>query len=412
MAGNLSIDDISAISNAVFSQSLGNAAAGVNFSDFVTCADLTLKSGSYDPFNTALSQVLSRTIFSIRPYSAKFNDLIKDDIRWGNHVRKLQAIEDVPVEKDGSFFDSNGAYIDDTLGTRPAASPGVDPWAIKAPAVLQTNFYGQQTYQKSMTVWVDQLNTALSGPQEFGNFLSMVMTHASDQLEQVREGLRRGALVNLIGGTIANNKPAQVRHLLTEYNTATGLTLTATTVMQPSNYKAFMQWVYATIMSASRKLSDRTEIYHINPYFDGAKRVLARHTPVEYQHLYLLDEFALQSEVMAIADTFHDGYLTRMSYNTVNYWQTPAAPMSIVGNVNVLGEGSAQADGAVASQAVSETAVVGVLFDDEAVGINMTRQHATVTPVNAKGLYTNYFWTESSRWWNDNTENVVVFLLD
>lgn len=409
MAGNLSVDDIAVVANAVFSQSLGNAAAAVNYSDFVACADLTLKSGNYDPFNTALQQVLSRTIFSIRPYNAKFNALMKDDIRWGNHVRKLQVLEGEPVQTDGSFFTANGAELVDTMDEHPdGIVDGVDQWKIKAPAVLQTNFYGQQTYQKHLTVWVDQLNTALSGPGEFGNFLTMVMTHATDQLEQTREGMRRGTLLNLIGGTIANAQTAQVRHLLTEYNAATGLTLTATTVMQPTNYKAFIQWAYSIIADASNRLTDRTQIYHVNPVKDQKDLIIARHTDKEMQNLFLLSKFALQSEMMALADIFHDGKVSIGSYETVNYWQTAAAPETINGTVNRLAPGGS----AITTGTVNNSTVIGVLFDDEAAGVNLTRQHATNTPINAKGLYTNYYWTETARFWNDNTENVVVFCLD
>lgn len=409
MAGNLSVDDIAVVANAVFSQSLGNAAASVNYSDFVACADLTLKSGNYDPFNTALQQVLSRTIFSVRPYNAKFNALMKDDIQWGNHVRKLQVLEGDAVQKDGSFFKADGTYLVDTMDEYPdGVADGVDQWKIKAPAVLQTNFYGQQTYQKHLTVWRHQLNTALSGPGEFGNFLTMVMTNASDQLEQTREGLRRGALLNLIGGTIANNQGPQVRHLLTEYNTATGLTLTATTVMQPANYKAFIQWAYAEISDASNKLTDRTQIYHVNPVKDEKDLIIARHTPKGLQHLYMLSKFAVQSEMMALADIFHDGKLSIGSYEEVNFWQTPANPRIINGTVNRLAPGAS----AITTGTVNNSTVIGVLFDDESVGVNQTNQVATNTPLNAKGLYTNYYWTETARWWNDNTENVVVFCLD
>ena len=56
--------------------------------------------------------------------------------------------------------------------------------------------------------------------------------------------------------------------------------------------------------------------------------------------------------------------------------------------------------------------VVGVLFDDDAIGITQMNQWQASTPMNARGGYSNYFWHETSRYWNDFTENVVVLMLD
>jgi hypothetical protein len=81
-------------------------------------------------------------------------------------VRKLNPI-DKPLEVDNRLREDDLSILVD--------GDSVDQYRINKPEVLQTNFYGSQTYQKSLTIWRDQLDTAFTGPEQFGNFLSMVM---------------------------------------------------------------------------------------------------------------------------------------------------------------------------------------------------------------------------------------------
>lgn len=398
MANNLSIDDIATVANAVLANAQGGTATA-NTSDFVTIAQLALKTG-YDPLSTAISQVLSRTIFSYRPYTRKFSGLEKDAIRWGNHVRKLNPI-DKELEQDNRFVDGSGApYADGST---------IDQYKVNKPEVLQTNFYGSQTYQKSLTVWKDQLDNAFEGPEQFGNFLTMIMGNATDQLEQAREDLARGVVQNLIGQTIVTGNEI---HLLTEYNTLTELSLTASTVMQPANFRPFMQFVFARIQTLIELLSERSYKFHLNPYQGGAQKLIRRHTSKDRLHVYMLSDFVNKTEAMALADTFHDGYLKEVDFERVSFWQSINSPMAITTTANILTAGSANADSALGTSNVAETATVGILFDDDAAGINLVEQYALVTPMNARGAYQNYFWHEQARWYNDATENAIVLTLD
>lgn len=400
---DLTITDIYSVANAVVTKAQGGTASA-NTSDFTTLAQLALKSG-YDPLATAISQVLSKTIFSYRPYSAKFQGLEKDAIQWGNHVRKLNPI-DKPLEQDNRLLNASGTTLDD--------GDTLDQYVINKPEVLQSNFYGAETYQKHLTIWKDQLDTAFNTPEQFGNFLTMVMGSASDQLEQVRESMARGALVNLIGGTITLNNTGSVVHLLTEYNSATGQSLTATTVLLPANYRPFMQWVFARLQSIMDRMTDRTSMYHLNPVGnDLAAKTLLRHTPIRNQHAYFLSDFINQSAMMAMSDTFHDQYLKVMDYEKLNFWMNAANPSLIQTTVNYLTKGTAGTTAsAITTASINNSTVVGVVFDDEAIGITNVNQWAQATPFNARGGYYNQYWHETRRWWNDNTENVVVFCLD
>lgn len=399
MANTLTINDISAVANAVLSNAQGRPATAANTADFTTIAQTALLTG-YDPLATAISQVLRRTIFSYRPYNAKFAGLEKDAVKWGNHVRKLNPI-DKPLEVDNRLRQDNGNIHAD--------GDTVDQYKINKPEVLQTNFYGSQAYQKSLTIWRDQLDTAFTGPEQFGNFLSMMMGNATDQLTQAREDLARGSIVNLIGGTITIGN---VWHALTNYNTETGQTFTATTIMEPGNFADFFRWFAGKLQTISDRMEERTILNHVNPYVGGVQKLIRRHTPKSLQHLYMYAPFMNNAEAVAISTTFHDDYLKKMDYEKVTFWQNASTPQAIATTVNYLTPGTSSADSVIDTADISNSTVIGILFDDEAAGINMVSQWAQPTPFNARGGYYNQFWHETCRWYNDNTENALVICLD
>lgn len=399
MANGLSIYDISAVANAVLNNAQGGTSQTANTSDFTTIAQLALLQG-YDPLATAISQVLSKTIFSYRPYNAKFRGLEKDAVKWGNHVRKLNPI-DKPLEVDNRLRLDNLNYLGD--------GDTVDQYRINKPEVLQTNFYGAETYQKSLTIWRDQLDTAFTGPEQFGNFLSMMMGNAADQLTQAREDLARGCIVNLIGGTLTNGT---TWHVLTDYNTQTGQSYTATDIMEPAVFSDFFRWFAGQLQSRMDRMEERTILNHVNPFKDGTQKLIRRHTPKDKQHLYMFADFMNNAESVALSTTFHDDYLKKADFEKVTFWQNPATPRTISTTVSYLTTGSASADGALATAAISNSTVIGILFDDEAAGINMVNQWAAASPFNARGGYYNQYWHETARWYNDNTENSLLICLD
>jgi hypothetical protein len=61
---------------------------------------------------------------------------------------------------------------------------------------------------------------------------------------------------------------------------------------------------------------------------------------------------------------------------------------------------------------VETAGIFGVMFDEAALGYTLVNQWSAPTPFNARGGYSNIFWHETARYWNDFTENGVIFLLD
>lgn len=394
MANALSFDDLSTVLNSIVKQATGQTVlTATDTSSFVAQAQTALLSG-YDTLATAISQVLSKTIFSIRPYNRKFGGLYADAVKWGNHVRKLTSI-DKDFETDQRYDLTEGA--------------SVDQYKVSKPQVLQTNFYGGQYYQKHLTIYRDQLDQAFTGPDQFGSFISMVLQNASDQIEQAHENTARGAVSNMMGAKVVGDSD-NVIHLVTEYNEWVGSdpALTLQDLRSPDKYPAFVRWVYARMMTIADKMTERSVKYHLNLTTADTPVYINRHTPYDRMKMYILSSEMNNIEAEVFSQTFHTDFLRMVDYERVNFWQSIDSGDEINLTPSYIDTAGVVKKGA----ATAKANVFGILFDEEAVGYTMINEWSQNTPFNAAGGYYNQFWHFTDRYWNDMTENCVVFLLD
>ena len=398
---NMTFQQISTVLTSIVQQATGQTVlTPTNTKDFVSVGQIALRADR-DAVMNAISNILGRTIFSVRPYSAKLEGLMMDSFRWGNVMRKL-SIADSDWEDDPAFkypvtYDAN-----QTPPTGDGLS--VDQWKIKKANVLQTNFYGQSIYGDHITITEEQLETAFTGPDQLGSFLSLIMTNLSNRLELSNENIKRGLVANMIGALVDEAQSDRVIHLLTEYNTLTGLSLTATTVYQPANFAPFMKWVYSRIATITDLFTEMSTKFQT---VITGKPVL-RHTPYQMQRVYLYAPARHDIDARVLADTFHDSFLRYSDVETVNFWQSINTPDSV--SVDAVYTG---ANGAlVESGAIVQANIFGVIFDRDFAGMTLLDQRMISTPVNASGLYRNLWIHARQRVFMDNTEKGCVLLLD
>lgn len=383
----MSFEDASAILNNIRQQVTGETSiAPVNTAEFVSVGTTLLQTG-YDPVLNAITQMVTKTIFSIRPYSRKFGGIKVDSEMWGAIVRKL-AIADKAWEANEEFDLVDGQSI--------------DHYKVSKPDVLELKFYGAEDFAKHYTIFKDQLNNAFTGVAEFSRFMSMVVQNVSDMIEQNFESIARMIIANYVGGKkVANNG---VIHLLTEYNAETGLSLTTTTVFAPANFGDFMKWVYARIATLTSLMTERSTEFQINV----TGKPITRHTPFEYQKVYLYAKLLNDMNARVLADTFHYDFIEYADVEAVNYWQSIETPMAIDVTPNYL-----DTDGSIKTGATQNiTNLVGVIFDREALGYTVMNEWSATTPLNASGGYWNTFYHFLLKWWVDYSEKGIILLLD
>ena len=397
----MTFQQIATVLNAIVHQATGQSAiTPTNTAEFVSVANTVLSLGN-DVVMNAISSVLSRTIFSIRPYSAKFAGLEKDLPRWGAYMRKLSI-----ADSDWADDEAYKYPVAYDASENPPTGDGkiVDQWKIKKPNVLQTNFYGASVFSDHVTIFEEQLESAFRSPEELGSFISLIMTNLSNRIEMSRDAVARGLVANMIGALVTENDSNRVIHLLTEYNEQTGLSLTAQNVYAPANFPAFMKWVYSRVAQISDLMTENSLMFQT---VISGKPVL-RHTPVQNQKIYLYSPARHQMDARVLADAYHDTYLKYADVESVNFWQSIRTPNT----VNVSPAYTSTAGAVVNGDAVSKAGIFGLMFDEDAMGYALLDRRMVSTPVNASGLYRNIFVHAKQKVFMDNTEKAVVLLLD
>lgn len=390
MANSLSFNQISSILNGMLTQVQGGTPANINTGNFVTVAQTALQNG-YDPVLNAISQMVMRTVFSIRAYNGKFRGLLMDNNVYGNAVRKLQ-VSDTTYENDPSWTLTDGQ--------------SVDQWTVKKANVLQTNFYGAEVDMlQHPSILKNQLDNAFSSAAELGRFWAMITQNTQNMLVQKVETMARGTIANAIASIVASGATGQRVQLITEYNAATGAELTTDNYQAPENYGPFMQWVAGKVQAVCEMMTERTTLFQTT--ITG--HPIQHHTPFSRMKAYFSTEPVIQTQTRVLTELFNREYMSGIDFERVNFWQSPEEPLQIIATPTYL-----QADGTLKTADASTTLdnIYGIVFDEEAMGINIFGEWAQATPMNAKGGYSNMFYHFVRRYFNDFTEKMVLFTLD
>ena len=421
----MQIEQASSLMTAIYNQATGSSLAGINnLGEFVSVGT-TLLQMDRDPLLRAINQAFSRTIVAARPFTETLRGMEVDNEAWGGIVRKL------------SFLDKKIADYDDGYPRNPSltADPNmikdgvsVDMFVQNKPAVIQTNFYGGDTYQDSLTIYNGQLKTAFSSPAEFSAFWSGAQQNMLNKLSQMRENWKRIAIVNMIGGRLASetdntvNTNGTVVHLITEYKNATGnTTITSSNWQSNSEILPFTRWLYGYLNTLVSYMGNRTSKYHTDYDYANAgmaarqgidaSRVgsLMRQSAPQDIKVYLLTELVNQIDSQVLSDTYHNNMLRWVDYDKIDFFQSIDSPMGIevtptyINNVGTL---------VTPDDPVANDNVVGIIFDRDAMGISVFDEGMDATVWNTRMRGYNEWFFETVRFWNDFTENSVVLVMD
>ena len=395
----MSVNTMSFEQSAAFLTALYEEATGqqptlqiANTADF-TSVGTTLLQGGLDPIIGALAQVLDRTIFSMRVYGKKFADITIDEIRWGAVTRKV------------NFIDTDLDSADDRLTLTDGVA--VDPYVVKKPKAVSFQFYGATQYQDSITIFRDQLDSALKDAAEFGRFLSGVMTNIENKHKQIEEAEARGMLANFIT-TKASVDTANAINVLQAYYDETGTTLTPADMFDVSNYTAFSRWLAGFMQTLTDQMAERSLKFHMNV---TSKEVM-RFTDGPNLRKYISANVWNNLEKAAMSNLYNAERLGNVleGANKMAFWQNIEVPYSVQATPAYLNTTTGAVDTAGASVQVDN--IIGVLFDRDALGMVKRSTWSGATPFNPRGGYYNIFWHWTQQTYNDFTENFVLLYAD
>lgn len=361
--------------NVVSKEVIGETAIqAVDATSLVALGKQVLNSNYVDPWLNTLIMRIGKTIVWNRSYQSQYKDLALDNIQWGALVQKL----DVSV---GDFVEDVAWDLED--------GDSVDMYIVKKPKAKQKFFAIRSPYSNFITNQQWKLKEAFASAGAMAAFMSAIATKMQTKLTLAHDNQCRVAMGNFMLLTGDHQKI----HLVTEYNARTGESVTSDTALFD---EAFLRYASARISLLRKKLRGLSVMYN--------KDNEERFTPDNLQEFYVLDEFNTAMESQMLYGAYHDSYVKMKSGIEVPYWQAAQDPFKL----------SLTIDDGTGEGTETETLdnIVGVVFDKWALGTFREEEEVLTTPVNARGRYYNTFWHQNQLWFNDLSENGLVFLLD
>lgn len=327
--------------------------------------------GLADTWLNSLAQRIGKTIISFREYKSKYSDMVLDSMQWGNIVQKIK-VSMPKATKDESYSLVNGE--------------SVDMYKVANPTVTQSFFTTETPYQFFVTIKRTQLEEAFTSEASMNGFIGAIYGEVQNAIELSLESLARNCINNFIGERIKSNKGKY--NLLSMYNTETGKTLKVNTCLHD---KEFLAYCVSRINLISKYMENMSTIYN-----DGTQ---TRHTPKSLQHLRVLEDFESRLETVVQYQAFRDGYVKLNNYHTTSFWQNIKYPDYI--KINIASDGSL----------VHQANILAILYDRDALGLYKKDSWNSTTPFNSAGGYYNTYYHHKELYFNDLSENFVVFYI-
>ena len=361
-----------------------------------------------DTLYNLIPTVIAKNVFSMRPYSRKLKGMIWDEQRYGNYIRKITPIINaIDITND-----------EWNISTELAKEANTQDWSgISKPDrqdVLVTFSSGGVTFARKVTYFRSQLNAAFDSQAQVESFFSAKLVEINNIYEIDLENICRAQLANLIIvlDDAGSAKPTtgnpcrkeQVFHALTEYNAATGLAMTAQSIMNPQDFREFMIWLAAEIETLKDNMSNHTTYYHAN--FKGKN--VNRHTDDRHMRVYMISKFANYFSKNT-SQIFNPEKITLGDFEKIQFWQNMGTPMQVKGNGKVP-KVDGQTDLLITGKTVDN--VIGIISDVETFGVVPVDQHSTPEPINARWEYRNVWNHYTFKTPVDFTENAVLIKLD
>ena len=372
-------NQIYSIVNAVAQETMGESAmVATDTASLVAMGNAILSSSTNtECFIDTLVQRIGRTMISYRPYKSKLGLLAVSDMTMGAIMQKIKvkmptAVEDVTTQ-----------LID---------GQAIDHYIISKPQATQKLFVKRTPYTFFITVQKKWLREAFTSEVAMGSFISAIYGEVENALELSQENLARLCMANFMA-TISTDTN-RVVNLVSAYNTSSGRSV-------PTGEDAlideqFLRYALGRMNNIAKKMETMSVLYN-----DGTE---TRHTPAADQRFVSIVDFQTALETQVQWAAFKERYVQKQNGIEVPYWQAAKSPFDI--DLVIEGDDPEQGESTTLSN------IVGFIHDRDALGTYRKEVEVATTPLNARGLYTNQFWHMNDLYFNDITENGVIFTLN
>lgn len=379
---NMKVTQLKEIVNSVTSEVLGkNDVVNEDLTNLVDVGNEIFDTDNIDNYVKKLIDRIGQVIFVNRLYAGGVPSVLMDSWEYGSVVEKISADMPEADENDSWNLQNGQTYSQDTF---------------YQPKVSAKFFNSKVTFDVKLSFTTEQVKESFSNVNELNGFISMLETGVKNSMTVKLDGLIMRTINNMTGQILNSANGLQKVNLLTEYNAVSGQTLTANKALMD---KDFLKFASLTIKKYQARITKMSTLFNA-----GGK---ARFTTTDNLHTVLLSDFADSAEVYLLSDTYHNDTVSLPNHETVPYWQGSGKSYAF----NDISKIDVKIDaGNKTPKQVTQTGILGVMFDTNALGVSNLNQRTT-TSYNARAeFYTNYYKMDAG-YFNDLNENFVVFYI-
>lgn len=379
---NMKVTQLKEIVNSATSEVLGKEnVLTEDLTNLVDVGNEIFDTDNVDNYVKKLIDRIGQVIFVNRLYAGGVPSVLMDSWEYGSVVEKISADMPEADENDSWNLQNGQTYSQDTF---------------YQPKVSAKFFNSKVTFDVKLSFTTEQVKESFSNVNELNGFISMLETGVKNSMTVKLDGLIMRTINNMTGQILNSANGLQKVNLLTEYNAVSGQTLTVAKALMD---KDFLKFASLTIKKYQARITKMSTLFNA-----GGK---ARFTTTDNLHTVLLSDFADSAEVYLMSDTYHNDTVSLPNHETVPYWQGSGKSYAF----NDISKIDVKIDaGNKTPKQVTQTGILGVMFDTNALGVSNLNQRTT-TSYNARAeFYTNYYKMDAG-YFNDLNENFVVFYI-
>lgn len=427
MAKTLTPKDAHVIMGALVRQATGQENLEVkSTNDFISAGEMVLATGMENVFNS-INILMGRIIIASRPYQALLT--LMDALETGEFTHRFEKISFYSTDPlpSGNFNTDLFTNLADGFTAGQNKDSNDNPRSTKSqweqnqrPSVC-FNFSSMDTWQTCVTLYEDQVQSAFRNEEEFNRFIAGYIREHENDFESQREAFNRMIMLNKVAQVydMSDSMPGSVVNLTKAFNDRFGTSYTSAE-LRSTYLKEFLEFFVAEFKATSGYLRERSARYHWSApkTFRGKTCHILRHTPYEYQRVYLYDRLYKDAEALVMPEIFNDEYLDLdTQYQAVSYWQSnysdavrpsiDVKPAIIDTDPTHTSTYGTQIEG----DEVKLDYVVGMICDVDAMLTDFQIETARTTNVEARKGYRNTWLTISKGGICDPSENTVIFIM-
>lgn len=377
----MQVEQIYEIVNSLTQQYIGESqVVETDLSNVVDIGKSVMDLSRLDNYVRSLVDHIGKVVFVNRAYRGKTPSLYMDGWEYGAILEKITYDGLPEAQKNDSWDLQDGVSY--------------DPNIFYKPTVSAKFFNSKNTFDIPMSFAERQVKSAFSSRTQLNAFFSMIENTIQKSMTVKMDQMSEQAINNMIALTIKSNNANRAVNLLSRYNLHYGKSLTADKAIYDADFVRYAAYVMGLYKERLQRLSQL--------FNEGAKE---RFTSGDKLHTILLSEFNEAAGVYLYSDTWHNEYVKLPKAETVPYWQGSGTgyDFASTSSINIIPN-----TGAATETAVSQSGILGVMFDREALGIFNLDQRVT-TNYNGRAEFYNNWYKFDAGYFNDPNENFIVF---